>query len=71
MKMILTGEKIEVYDLKKDPGETMNLAEDLKFKELIQSALRFRKTHEKSGRMRDLNISREELERLKSLGYIH
>lgn len=71
MKMILTGEQIEVYDLRQDPGETVNLAEDLKFKELIQSALRFRKIHEKSGRVKDLNISREELERLKSLGYIH
>jgi choline-sulfatase len=71
MKMILTGEQIEVYDLNQDPGETVNLAEESRFKELLQSALRFRKSHEKSGRLRDLNISREELERLKSLGYIH
>jgi len=70
IKIILTGDKIEVYDLKQDPEETTDLAEKPRYGELIQSALRFRKTHEKSGRLKDLKISREELERLKSLGYI-
>jgi arylsulfatase A-like enzyme len=70
LKVIISDEKTEVYDLEKDPGESQNLAGEIQYQGFIQEARDFRnglKTHRKK---RTQVVSEEELERLKSLGYI-
>jgi arylsulfatase A-like enzyme len=70
IKVILSDEKTEVYNLATDPEESHNLAAQSKYQANIQEARNFRnslKTH----RIRQTQVvSEEELERLKSLGYI-
>jgi arylsulfatase A-like enzyme len=72
IKVIINGNKIEVYDLKSDPDETVNLQTDPRFKELIAEAKAFRKKFKKTGKplKKRRRLSEQEKQRLKTLGYI-
>ncbi|UCH97807.1 MAG: sulfatase-like hydrolase/transferase, partial [Candidatus Aminicenantes bacterium] len=72
IKVIIDGNKAEVYDLEKDPGETADIGKDLRFKELIAEAKvfgqKFKTSFDKERKKR--KMSQQERERLKTLGYI-
>jgi arylsulfatase A-like enzyme len=70
IKVIISEESTEVYNLEKDPEERQNLFGQIMFQELIQAARDFRNNLKTDRRRRKLVVTEEEMERLKSLGYI-
>jgi len=70
IKVIISEESTEVYNLEKDPGERKNLFGQIVFQKLIQAARDFRNNLKIDRRRRKLVVTEEEMERLKSLGYI-
>lgn len=70
IKIIIDGDKNRVYDLEKDPGETKNLAGEERFSGMIRQARRFRDKFKKGPGKKKSTLSAEELDRLKSLGYL-
>lgn len=70
IKVIINSDKIEVYDLEKDPGELINLRKGLQFKGLIASAKAFCKKFKKKFKKEGSRISEQERQRLKTLGYV-
>lgn len=66
---------VELYDLKNDPGETQNIAEqfpqvvDRLFVKLKHATLK-KGIHFWAPRSQSKEVSRKTLERLKSLGYV-
>jgi arylsulfatase A-like enzyme len=72
IKVIINGNKTEVYDLRNDPNETVNLQKDPRFKEIIAEAKTFRKKFKKTGKptKKRRQMSEYEKQRLKTLGYI-
>ncbi len=70
IKVIVNGDRNEVYDLAKDPGETTNLAGREEFTKMILEARTFWKKFKKNSGKKKLTLSEEELNRLKSLGYL-
>jgi len=70
LKVILEGEKVEIFDLSKDPQETANLADNPEFGEMISEAKSFRKQFDRLFGKGSKDLSAEEIERLRSLGYI-
>jgi len=70
-KVIVSGEDVQVFDLRLDPRETRNLAREPRHRDLIESARLFRRrlgTRRRTGRA--VHLSREQTDRLKSLGYL-
>jgi uncharacterized sulfatase len=70
MKVILEGKNVQIFDLSIDPQETKNLAENSEFEEIIAEAKSFREQFERLFGKGSKNLSAEEIERLRSLGYI-
>ncbi len=70
IKVVIKGDKTEVYDLNKDPGETINLQSNLRYKGMISEAKHFRQKFKKSFGKKRRRMSAQERERLKTLGYI-
>ena len=73
MKVVVDGDKIEVFDLERDPGETANLSKDLRHKGLISAAKAFRKRFKIDAgkeKKKRRDISEAERRRLKTLGYV-
>jgi arylsulfatase A-like enzyme len=72
IKVIIDGDKVEVYHLGNDPGETVNMEKDPRFKKLIAEAKafgqKFKHTVDKNRKKR--KMSQQEIQRLKTLGYI-
>jgi len=70
IKVIVKDKAIEVYDLEKDRGETVNLSQNTQYKPIIRKAQLFRQKYKRQ-LMKSINgFSDQERERLKSLGYI-
>jgi arylsulfatase A-like enzyme len=73
IKVIVKGTGVEVYDLSRDPGETRDLASDPAYKKLIAEARAFRGKFQarrsRTGKKKQ-RLSRQEIQRLKTLGYI-
>jgi arylsulfatase A-like enzyme len=72
-KIIIDGNNHMVFDLSKDPSETHNLALLGRYQSLITWARNFRKSYKKSTpntKKKNTSIRGEELQRLKSLGYL-
>ncbi|MCP4667394.1 MAG: sulfatase-like hydrolase/transferase [Deltaproteobacteria bacterium] len=71
---VLVGKKnnFEIYDLKSDPGEKKDLSKSAEFKQFIEMAKDFRKSFKIDwiNRVKS-RISIEEIQRLKSLGYLN
>jgi arylsulfatase A-like enzyme len=70
IKVIREGNKMEVFDLSADPMETENLAGRPEFEEIISESMAFRERFERLFGKESRDLSAEEIERLKSLGYI-
>ncbi|MDW7760065.1 MAG: hypothetical protein SCM96_05435 [Acidobacteriota bacterium] len=70
IKIILRGEHVEVYHLARDPGEMTNLASRQEFQEMIAEARAFQESFEKNTEKLVREMSAEEKERLRSLGYL-
>lgn len=75
-KVIVNGDIIEVYLLDRDPGETLNLAGNPEYKELVARARVFyRKLEARSAspgksRKKGRRLTKQEKQQLKTLGYI-
>jgi len=70
IKVIINGNKVEVYDLEMDPKEKDNIASDPLYEELIQEAKSFQRRYKRSFQKKSRELSAEDIERLKTLGYI-
>ena len=70
LKVVIQGKNIEVFDLTMDPQEKMNLSEKPEYEDLISEAMSFREQFERLFGKESKSLSAEEIERLKSLGYI-
>ena len=73
MKVVMDGEKVEVYDLDTDPGETVNLSKDLRYVKWIAAAKAYRekfKIDAGKEKKKRRGISEQERQRLKTLGYV-
>jgi len=71
----LKGEKIELYDLEKDPGEKKNLAPNIAYRELCFQLLdtikrRYEEAEQKKKAQDEVTLDDSLRERLKALGYI-
>jgi arylsulfatase A-like enzyme len=70
IKVIVEDDKVEVFDLSTDPQETKTLAGDREYEAIISEAISFREQFERLFGKESQSLSAEELERLRSLGYI-
>jgi len=72
IKVIINGNKAEVYQLEKDPGETVNMEKDPRFRQLIAEAKAFAQKFKNSAdkKIKKRKMSEQEKQRLKTLGYI-
>ena len=71
LKVIMNGSKLEIFDLRKDPGEGTNIAGKRTYAGLIEEAESFRKQFERSQKKMRAELTAEERKRLRSLGYIY
>ncbi|MCP5054729.1 MAG: hypothetical protein GY940_46620, partial [bacterium] len=72
-KVIVNGDKTEVYNLEEDPLETVNLRNKKEYRQLIADARDYRKTFKrikKRGPKKRERMTDKERERLKTLGYV-
>jgi len=73
IKVIIDGNNVEVYDLKNDPSERINLKSNKIYENIIKSALNIRKKYNKKHKRKKREsraMSPTMMRRLKSLGYI-
>lgn len=70
LKVWVKGGNIEVFDLEKDPRETVNLAGDARYRDIVKRARAFRRSLKNQPAESPDRLSEQERERLKSLGYV-
>jgi arylsulfatase A-like enzyme len=72
IKVIIAGDKVEVYHLGNDSGETVNMEKDPLFKQLIAEARAFGQKFKNNTdkKRKKLKMSEQEKQRLKTLGYL-
>jgi arylsulfatase A-like enzyme len=70
IKVILDGEDVEIFDLREDPLEMEDLSSEDTYRRDIQAAKHFRDAFQVSAIEEQRTISADEIEKLKSLGYI-
>jgi arylsulfatase A-like enzyme len=70
IKVIVNGLDTEVYDLENDRFETRNLAGDRKYDKYISCAKAFRGRFKRNAEESTRRVGAEEMERLRSLGYL-
>jgi len=70
IKVIVRDKEIEVYNLEKDPRETVDLSRDPRYRQAVDRARLFRRNLKIQSSEPPARLSEQERERLKSLGYI-
>lgn len=70
IKIIIKGQDIQIYDLKKDPGERNNLYLQGDYQSLVKEAKAYRGQFPRGRSKKKRSLSESERKRLETLGYI-